>query len=84
MKTVNTANTVGKYPNLVAALLVLAASQLMHAQSPYVHRVYDYRPAPGQFVNKLPLYETGDTQADMNRKAEDAIARGNNTLITLG
>ena len=36
--------------------------------SPYIARVYEYNPAPGQFVNKMPEYEEGDTYADMTRK----------------
>lgn len=25
----------------------------------YIYKVVDYSPAPGQFVNKLPMFETG-------------------------
>ncbi len=53
-------------------------------KSPYIHKVYEYRPAPGQFVNELPEYESGDTQEDMNRKAEESIADENKVLISLG
>lgn len=52
--------------------------------SPYVSRVTDYRPAPGQFVNELPLYEEGDTQADMNRKAGECLIGNARVLVTLG
>lgn len=52
--------------------------------SPYVTRVYEYRPAPGQFVNKLPKYETGDTPESMARKAEEAIRENRGGLISLG
>lgn len=56
------------------------------AQSPYIHKVYDYMPAPGQFVNTMPEYAPGDTQADMNRKVEELIAgtHHNESMITLG
>jgi uncharacterized protein YjdB len=56
------------------------------AQSPYIDRVYDYMPAPGQFVNELPFYRPGDTQEDMNRKAEEAIAGAHHNagMVTLG
>lgn len=36
----------------------------------YIDRVYDYLPGVGQFTNKLPEYEEGDTKADLIRKAE--------------
>jgi len=52
--------------------------------SPYIARVYEYNPAPGQFVNKMPEYEEGDTYADMTRKAEESISGTNDIMITLG
>ena len=52
--------------------------------SPYIARVYEYCPAPGQFVNEMPRYEQGDTYADMVKKAEDCIAGTNDVMITLG
>ena len=44
------------------------------AASPYINKVYEFRPAPGQFVNELPEYESGDTYADMLAKAQEALA----------
>lgn len=44
--------------------------------------VIDYSPAPGQFVNELPEWETGDTEADMRRKASESI--NSSSLVTLG
>ena len=55
-----------------------------YAQSPYIDKVYDYAPAPGQFINVLPEYEPGDTKADMIRKAGEAIADNNRGMISLG
>lgn len=52
--------------------------------SPYIASVTDYRPAPGQFVNELPEYSEGDTQADMNRKALESIGNNARGMITLG
>lgn len=52
--------------------------------SPYISRVYEYCPAPGQFVNEMPRYEDGDTYEDMLRKVEDAISDTNDIMITLG
>lgn len=52
--------------------------------SPYIARVYEYRPAPGQFVNEMPKYEPGDTEADMVRKAQDCISGTNDVMISLG
>lgn len=44
--------------------------------------VLEYRPAPGQFVNTLPLYEEGDSSDRMAQKCTEALANG--SLITLG
>ncbi len=52
--------------------------------SPYISRVYEYRPAPGQFVNEMPRYEEGDTYETILQKAEESISETNDTMITLG
>lgn len=52
--------------------------------SPYVAKVFDYRPAAGQYVNVIPEYEEGDTQEDMNRKALEAICGDADGMISLG
>ena len=54
------------------------------AYSPYISHVLEYNPAPGQFVNTMPMYEPGDTYETMRRKAEESISGTNNTLISLG
>lgn len=50
--------------------------------SPYTAHVQEYRPAPGQFVNTMPIYEQGDTEETMRQKAEDNLV--NDVMITLG
>lgn len=52
--------------------------------SPYISRVYEYRPAPGQYVNEMPIYEDGDTYEKMLQKVEESISGTNDGLITLG
>ncbi len=54
------------------------------AYSRYITKVYEYCPAPGQFVNSLPFYETGDTESDMIKKAEESISGTNDILVSLG
>ncbi|MCL2168104.1 MAG: T9SS type A sorting domain-containing protein [Lentimicrobiaceae bacterium] len=71
------------YCILLSAFCFLLSTSIF-AQSPFIYKVFDYRPAPGQFINKLPKYETGDTQEDMNRKAEESISGENKILISLG
>lgn len=52
--------------------------------SPYISKVYDYMPAPGQFVNELPPYEEGDDHDDMVRKANEWLVGEDTWMITLG
>lgn len=52
--------------------------------TPYVTKVLDYLPAPGQFTNTLPEYEEGDTQEDMNRKCLENIGNNEQIMISLG
>ncbi|MDO4159341.1 MAG: cell surface protein [Prevotellaceae bacterium] len=50
--------------------------------SAYTASVYEYKPAPGQFINTMPYYEEGDTEEDMRQKAEDDLV--NDVMISLG
>lgn len=52
--------------------------------SPYISRVYEYCPAPGQFINEMPAYEPGDTYADILKKCEESISGTNDVMISLG
>lgn len=54
------------------------------AYSRYITEVYEYRPAPGQFVNELPKYKDGDTEESMRKKVLECISDKNDVLISLG
>ncbi|MCH5175677.1 MAG: hypothetical protein J1F40_07310 [Prevotellaceae bacterium] len=66
--------------------LALATAMTVSAQnsSPYISRVFEYRPAPGQYVNVLPKYEEGDTPEIMAAKAEAQLAGNRQEMISLG
>lgn len=65
----------------IAAVLAVAFAR---ANNPYISHVWDYSPAPGQFVNSMPAYEEGEDADDMRMKAEEAIADNNRGMISLG
>jgi hypothetical protein len=65
-------------------ILFIAFCAQMQAQSPFIHKVFDYRPAPGQHINKLPEYKEGNTHEDMIRKVEEAITGDSLGLVSLG
>lgn len=52
--------------------------------SPYISKVYDYCPAPGQFVNVMPECVPGETYADMLKKVEESITGKNDVMVSLG
>ena len=55
------------------------------AASPYVSRVFEFVPAPGQFVNLLPAYDSGDNTEAMLAKVNDClVGKANGTVLTLG
>lgn len=54
------------------------------AYSRYISKVLEYRPAPGQFINTLPAYAEGDTEADMCKKVLECIGGKNDVLVSLG
>ncbi len=60
---------------------------VMHEEveySPYISKVYEYCPAPGQFVNDMPRFEEGDSYESMLQKVEESISGTNDIMISLG
>lgn len=47
-----------------------------------INRIFEYMPAPGQFVNIMPQYQPGDNSVSMARKCLDRLQTGG--MITLG
>ena len=54
------------------------------AATPYISRVWEYNPAPGQFVNSMPSYEDGDDAEAMRAKAEKYICGTTRSAVSLG
>lgn len=53
--------------------------------SPYIYKVYQFLPAPGQFVNVYPEYEDGDDADDIIVKVEEQLCGDQKPgLISLG
>ena len=65
-------------------VITVVITKSKEAPSPYIANVFDYLPAPGQFVNKMPKYDEGDTHEKMVAKVAKAIVGENNSPITLG
>ena len=58
--------------SLLSLLIIPLSTSAQHSK--YILAVDEYRPAPGQYVNDVPEYEPGDTEADMIRKCNERIA----------
>ena len=75
---------------ILAVATINARAQRMDdgaVHSKYIQAVDEYRPAPGQYVNDVPEYEAGDTEADMIRKCNENLAGKDpiqSQLIALG
>ena len=70
--------------SLLIALVTLAAMSASAGNSPYIAHVYDYLPAPGQFVNVFPAYQPGYTMADILEQLETALVGKTNSTVSLG
>ena len=71
--------------NDIADTLIVAVRQTqIGALSPYIAKVFNYFPAPGQYTNDLPRYEIGDTQETMNAKAAKNLVGSDPYMVTLG
>ena len=71
--------------SLLLVLTMMAAWTAMAENSPYIAHVYDYLPAPGQFVNQSPAYKPGYTQDSINALVEASLCgQANGGTISLG
>lgn len=58
---------------LIIAFCFLGATAFAQANSPYMAKVYDFMPAPGQYVNVMPEYKPGDTKETMIKKVQEQL-----------
>lgn len=63
--------------------IYLIATPVMMPNSPYISQVYDYSPAPGQFINIVPQLADGDTPAQAAGRELIGKSAGGG-LVTLG
>ncbi len=50
----------------------------------YIAKVFDFKPAPGQFINDLPAANDGDTPDRILARANTYLTKKNGDLISLG
>lgn len=66
------------------ALTAMVALSAGAGNSPYIAHVYDFMPAPGQFVNVFPAYKPGYTQDSINAQLETALCGKLGGSVSLG
>ena len=67
------------------AISLLSICFYAQATSPLISEVYEYVPAPGQFVNTVTsCYEEGDTAEDILEKAKTKLIGNKTSFLTLG
>lgn len=50
----------------------------------YISKVFEFKPAPGQFVNDLPIANDGDTPERILSRANTYLAKKTGDLVSLG
>lgn len=76
--------------NLIFPILTIGMFSTLFVQplwadrSPYMTRVLEFMPAPGQFVHELPEYEAGFTAEDMRLAAESYLLDNAKGMVSLG
>ncbi|WP_291287388.1 hypothetical protein [Flavobacterium sp.] len=50
----------------------------------YIAKVFEFKPAPGQFINDLPAANDGDTAERILSRANTYLAKKNGDLVSLG
>jgi len=70
--------------SVLITLTAVAALTASAGNSPYIAHVYDYMPAPGQFVNVFPAYKPGYTQDSINAQLEAVLCGQLGGTVSLG
>ena len=58
---------------ILSVSILLSFTSLLKAQESSAIKVFEYRPAPGQFINLLPTYTNGDNEQTICNKCLEAF-----------
>ena len=67
---------------ILSVSILLSFTSLLKAQESSATKVFEYRPAPGQFINLLPAYANGDNEQTICNKCLEAFKT--TQLVSLG
>lgn len=69
--------------NLAVAVLTVLTALTVWGNHPWLSRVYEYRPAPGQFINTLPLSRVGEPVDSVLARCQASICGRIDTTVTV-
>lgn len=70
--------------NTTSKEIVLKVENESKSYKDYINKVYEFKPAPGQFINDLPPAVEGDSYETVLRRTNDYLAKEQATLVSLG
>ena len=71
-----------KTRNIATIVLAMVTALTLWANHPWLTRVYEYRPAPGQFINTLPVYRVGEPVDSVLARCHASICGRIDTVST--
>lgn len=71
-------NNIQMMKTKVLLLIMLLSLSALAQNKPYITKVYDFMPAPGQFVNASPKYNVGEPRDSVIARAGKAICGSTN------
>ena len=69
--------------NIAVVMLSLMTALTLWGNHPWLSRVYEYRPAPGQFINTLPLCRVGEPVDSVLARCQVSICGRIDTTVTV-
>ncbi|OXB22947.1 hypothetical protein B0A80_13220 [Flavobacterium tructae] len=76
--------TVNNKGNVQTQKVVVTVTKETKEYKSYISKVFEFKPAPGQFVNDLPIANDGDTPERILSRANTYLAKKNGDLVSLG
>jgi len=68
----------------ILLFISMLACTALQAQNAYINKVYDFCPAPGQYVNTMPQYNAGDTKESILERVNATLCKESAGVISLG
>ena len=71
-----------RFRNIIVTMVALMTAFTVFANHPWLKRVYEYRPAPGQFINTMPVCRVGEPVDSVLARCQASICGRIDTVST--